>query len=125
MLPGILRLAGCRSLVNACACRRRVLRRRLGKEGVSEAALLCTAVFEGDLKLLRLLLRAGAHVDAGDYDKRTALHIAAAEGNLAAVGGPPTGGCFVAQRALFTALDCMQRLHAEFLPAWVCCMTRS
>lgn len=70
--------------------RRAAPRRRLGKQGVSEASLLCTAVFEGDLKLLRRLLRGGAHVDADDYDRRTALHVAAAEGNLAAVSRPPT-----------------------------------
>lgn len=49
------------------------------------ASQLCTAVFEGDLPLLRRLLSAGASADVCDYDKRTALHIAAAEGNLAAV----------------------------------------
>ena len=49
------------------------------------AAQLCTCVFEGNLPLLRRLIRAGAAADAGDYDKRTALHIAAAEGNTAAV----------------------------------------
>lgn len=31
------------------------------------------------------LLRCGADVNAGDYDERTALHVAAANGNLAAV----------------------------------------
>lgn len=39
----------------------------------------------GELRLLRRLLAAGAAADAGDYDQRTALHIAAAEANLAAV----------------------------------------
>lgn len=58
---------------------------RLGGQGVRVAARLCTAVFEGDLPLLRRLLEAGAPPDACDYDKRTALHISAAEGNLAAV----------------------------------------
>ncbi len=53
------------------------------------AAQLCTCVFEGNLPLLRRLIRAGAAADAGDYDKRTALHIAAAEGNTAAVGPWP------------------------------------
>ena len=62
----------------------------LGKKGVEEAALLCTCVFDGDLRLLRRLLRAGAHVDAGDYDKRTALHIAA--------GAPGAGGLAAATR---------------------------
>ena len=51
----------------------------LGRSGVEEAALLCTCVFDGELGMLRRLLRAGAHVDTGDYDKRTALHIAAGE----------------------------------------------
>jgi ankyrin repeat protein len=31
------------------------------------------------------LLRCGADVNTGDYDERTALHVAAADGNLAAV----------------------------------------
>jgi ankyrin repeat protein len=51
------------------------------------AAQLCTFVFEGNLPALRRLVRAGADVDAGDYDRRTALHISAAEGNLQAVRG--------------------------------------
>ena len=49
------------------------------------ASILCQAVFDGDVLLLRRLLRAGIQVDASDYDKRTAAHIAAAEGNLAAL----------------------------------------
>ena len=52
------------------------------------AAQLCTCVFEGNMPLLRRLIRAGAAADAGDYDRRTALHIAAAEGNTAAVRTP-------------------------------------
>lgn len=53
--------------------------------GVATAAHLCTAVFDGDLQLLRRLLRAGANPNAVDYDKRSALHIAAADGNLPVV----------------------------------------
>ncbi|KAF6256108.1 hypothetical protein COO60DRAFT_1702472 [Scenedesmus sp. NREL 46B-D3] len=45
------------------------------------ASLLCNCVYECNLPLLRRLLRAGAPVDVGDYDKRTALHVSAAEGN--------------------------------------------
>ncbi|CAL5221935.1 g4209 [Coccomyxa viridis] len=59
----------------------------LGREQdrIAMGAQLCTCVFEGNLPLLRRLIRAGAAADAGDYDKRTALHIAAAEGNTAAM----------------------------------------
>jgi glutaminase len=42
-------------------------------------------VYEGDMQLLRRLLHAGARADAEDYDKRTALHIAASDGNMPAV----------------------------------------
>lgn len=49
------------------------------------ASILCQAVFDGDIMLLSRLIRAGANVNAGDYDKRTAVHIAAAEGNVAAL----------------------------------------
>lgn len=38
-----------------------------------------------DVILLRRLLKAGINVDAVDYDKRAAVHIAAAEGNVAAL----------------------------------------
>ena len=50
-------------------------------------ATLCSilAHLQGDLKLMARLLKAGADVNAGDYDKRTPLHIAAAEVNLTAV----------------------------------------
>jgi len=49
------------------------------------ASVLCQAVFDGDIVLLKRLLQAGIQVDAADYDKRTAAHIAAAEGNVAAI----------------------------------------
>jgi len=54
--------------------------------GVSLAAsTLCQTVFDGDVLQLRRLLRAGIQVNAGDYDKRTAAHIAASGGNVAAL----------------------------------------
>lgn len=49
------------------------------------SAWMCKAVFEGDLMLLRRFLNAGADPDCADYDQRTALHIAAADGKLSAV----------------------------------------
>jgi ankyrin repeat protein len=53
-------------------------------EGKS-ALTLCQAVFDGDMRTLRRLLRAKIKVNASDYDKRSAAHIAAAEGNVAAL----------------------------------------
>jgi ankyrin repeat protein len=49
------------------------------------AGKLCKMVFDGDMLHLRRLLIAKIQVDAGDYDMRTASHIAAAEGNVAAL----------------------------------------
>ena len=46
---------------------------------------LCDAARNGDVVKLRELLDAGADVCRGDYDCRTALHLGAAEGHLAAV----------------------------------------
>ena len=48
-------------------------------------SMLCRAVTAGDITLLRRLIRAGAPAHGSDWDGRTALHIAASEGNLAAV----------------------------------------
>ena len=45
------------------------------------ASTLCQAVFDGDTMFLRRLLKANIQVNAADYDKRTAAHIAAAESN--------------------------------------------
>eukprot|EP00775_Hariotina_reticulata_P006152 gene6152-6389_t len=58
---------------------------RLCMPPVMAAAYLCTAVYDGDTLKLKRLLQAGANANAADYDKRTALHIAAADGNLPAV----------------------------------------
>mmetsp|Transcript_26989 Transcript_26989/g.41400 ORF Transcript_26989/g.41400 Transcript_26989/m.41400 type:complete len:841 (-) Transcript_26989:19-2541(-) len=49
------------------------------------ASILDQAVFDGDIVLLRRLLEAKIQVNASDYDKRAAVHIAAAEGNLSAL----------------------------------------
>ncbi len=50
---------------------------------------LCNMVQARDKMLLRAYLAAGADVDASDYDRRTALHIAAAEGDLDMVRAGP------------------------------------
>ena len=52
---------------------------------VLEAGRLCNSVISCNLPLLRRYLRAHANVNAFDYDKRTALHISAAEGNAPVV----------------------------------------
>lgn len=49
------------------------------------ASILCQSVFDGDMLQLRRLLHANIPVNAGDYDRRTASHIAAAEGNVQAL----------------------------------------
>ena len=49
------------------------------------ASILCQTVSNGDILTLRRLLRAGIPVNAADYDLRTAAHIAAAEGHVAAL----------------------------------------
>jgi len=48
------------------------------------ATTLCQAVYDGDILMLKRLLDAKIQVNASDYDKRTAAHIAASEGNVAA-----------------------------------------
>lgn len=53
------------------------------------AYVLCQCIFDGDMALMRRYIKAGVDIDIGDYDQRTALHIAAAEVNLPAVGPLP------------------------------------
>lgn len=43
---------------------------------------LCNCVVKNDIETLKLWLRAGADPNASDYDKRTALHLSASEGNI-------------------------------------------
>ena len=46
---------------------------------------LCEAGASNDLEALKTYVRNGADLNVGDYDQRTALHLAASMGNLAAV----------------------------------------
>lgn len=70
---------------------------------------MCACVFDGDLVMLRRMLRAGADPNAADYDKRCALHIAAVEGNLTAVGnrmlGRLGGSCCTADDPLAAFME--------------------
>jgi ankyrin repeat protein len=43
---------------------------------------LCDAAARGDVECLRALVGAGLEVNRGDYDQRTALHLAASEGHV-------------------------------------------
>eukprot|EP00960_Hanusia_phi_P033537 750499-Hanusia_phi.AAC.11 len=45
------------------------------------ASALCTAAGSGDLAQVRRLIENGVQPDLGDYDNRTALHVASAEGH--------------------------------------------
>ena len=47
--------------------------------------MMCRAGADADEKMLRRLIAAGANPDACDYDRRTALHLSAAEGRLTTV----------------------------------------
>ena len=47
----------------------------------SALCLLMPAAAKGDLNMIRNLVAKGASVDACDYDRRSALHLAAAEGH--------------------------------------------
>jgi hypothetical protein len=49
------------------------------------ADMLCLASHYNDLPWLNMLLKAGADANGCDYDQRTPLHIAAADGHLKAV----------------------------------------
>lgn len=59
--------------------------RGLGIDENAVSGLLCSAAEAKDAELIALYIKAGAPCDAGDYDKRTALHLAAAEGNSSIV----------------------------------------
>ena len=64
---------------------------RLGFDEIRSASELCTAAAQGKVDLIRHYIKGGINVDAADYDKRTALHIAAADGCLDAVSTPLFG----------------------------------
>ena len=52
----------------------------LGSEALS--VQLCEAAFDGNLERVKELIKLGADPKDGDYDGRTAYHLAAAEGRL-------------------------------------------
>ncbi len=56
--------------------------RRAEIAGALYPVLMCAAAANGDLSGLRRMISGGADPDAGDYDRRTPLHLAAAEGHI-------------------------------------------
>jgi len=54
----------------------------LGFDEVAASSELCEMARSGSLDIIKLMITCGAPVDAQDYDSRTALHLACAEGNL-------------------------------------------
>jgi len=58
---------------------------RLGMDEDKVVGIISEAIVAGDLVQLQWLLRVGVEATWGDYDGRTPLHVAAAEGNFSAV----------------------------------------
>ena len=57
----------------------------IGFDEARAAGELCELARKGDLERLKMLLSCGCEVGSADYDKRTALHLAASEGNMTIV----------------------------------------
>lgn len=53
----------------------------VAERSTDEAARMCAAAARGDLGEIRRLVAAGVAPDIADYDRRTALHLAASEGH--------------------------------------------
>jgi CRP-like cAMP-binding protein len=88
---------------------------KLGLDEFQAASVLCKSVFDGDTMKLRRLLKAKIQVNAGDYDKRAAVHIAAAEGNLVALKVLVEFGADLSMQDRWgsTALDEAKRVRAQ------------
>lgn len=64
----------------------KLLRERGAQLGSMDVSVrLCEAGASNDLDALKTYVRNGADLNSGDYDQRTALHLAASMGHLAAV----------------------------------------
>ena len=78
---------------------------------------MCQTVFDGDTTALRRLLKAKVNVNAADYDKRSAVHIACSEGNLVALKVLVEGGADLTLRDRWnnTAMDEAKASKAEHI----------
>jgi len=75
-------------------------RRTESERGVDSAVHLCAAGARGDVNELRRLVASGCDPNRSDYDRRTALHLAASEGQMGAVDYLVSHGA---------AIDCRDR----------------
>ena len=66
------------------AALRRSVRAALMKRNSETLSAVTYSASEGDVDAVRALLKRGLPIDSGDYDGRTTLHLACAEGNLKA-----------------------------------------
>jgi hypothetical protein len=83
------------------------------KSSVEQAAVLCTAVFDGNLPLLRRLLTAGVSVDAGDYGAR---RVAVLGENAPSLIEGRTSALSVAACTLIHTAQYVVQLFALFVP---------
>lgn len=89
------------------------------KAQTDTASYLCAAAAMCDVSELRRLVAGGADVSQSDYDGRTALHLAASEGNEDAVRLLLAAGCEIAPRDRWnnTPLDDARREGKEAIVA--------
>ena len=81
---------------------------------------LCTCVFDCNVPLLRRYIKAGILVNAGNFDSRTALHLAAAEANLAAVRLLCKTALLLHLKAPYSAMSHMRKLCTHRAGQMVC-----
>ena len=55
---------------------------QLGIDAAAQAGMLCDLALDGKIEGIKALLINGGPANAADYDRRTALHVAASEGAL-------------------------------------------
>ena len=91
------------------------------------ASVMCQTVFDGDTVALKRLLKARINVDAADYDKRCAVHIACAEGNLVALKVLVEDGAdlWVRDRWNNTGMDEAKAVKAEHVVDYLNSLTQA
>lgn len=72
-------------LVDSASSDKRDPRLRKNQAALNDMIRLCWAASQGDLEEIRTLIACGVDPDVGNYDGRTALHLAASEGHRAVV----------------------------------------